>query len=154
MFIAGWGKDNKKIAEAGIRRCDNCNNYTTWEIYKTSKKTTLYFIPIAKWKKKYFLVCTTCNASYELKKSKKDEFLENVVRIPDNNVCAKIWNKIDSNFCIFLKNNTIDENKNISNWSKAIITELKNKGYKEKDIKYVLNIYIRYLEEKNLDKSN
>lgn len=57
MIIFGWGSGAKVLGEGFFLRCPNCGNATQWQIVETSKKFSLYFVPIAKWSTGYWLVC-------------------------------------------------------------------------------------------------
>lgn len=146
MFIASWGDNSKKIADAGIDECNNCNNYSIWEVHEVSKKASVFFVPVVKFKKKTFLVCTVCNAGYELNDEEKKNILKRTVEIPDNNVSAKIWQEVDSDFVKFMKENENSE-FNLSEWPEKEIKNLKSEGYMEDDIEYVLGIYLNKLKK-------
>jgi hypothetical protein len=66
MIIFGWGKNCKEIGKGLIRECPNCKNIRQWIIVQTSKKVTLYFVPVAKWNKEYFFICPVCNSGIQL----------------------------------------------------------------------------------------
>lgn len=67
MIIFGWGGNCRVLGEIGEADCDNCNNTARWVVVETSKKFTLYFMPVAKWSKKYFCICSVCDHGIELK---------------------------------------------------------------------------------------
>ena len=131
LVLFGWGKKSKKLADAGIMRCKNCNNYSTFEIRELTKNINLYFIPIAKWNKRTFLVCTTCEAGYELTKEGQEEILQEVMKIPDNKTSIEIFNKADSLFVDYVENK---KKKDFKGWDKHIKKELMKEGNKENEI--------------------
>lgn len=61
MLILGWGGEVKDLGPGPILSCPNCNNTTRWRVIQQRKKATLYFIPIARWSAKYFMLCPTCS---------------------------------------------------------------------------------------------
>jgi transcription elongation factor Elf1 len=67
MILVGWGGKQKKLGETFLIACPNCNNDTVWQVIETSKRITLYFVPVAKWAKEYFLVCPVCSAGLQLR---------------------------------------------------------------------------------------
>ncbi len=135
MIIGGWGKKSKKIADAGFFKCENCNNIATFEVHELANSISLYFIPVAKWSKKVYLVCSICQAGYELSESDTKKLLQETATLPDNITVAKIWNKMDSLFVKFTEGK-----KSLEGWDEFAIDEL-SKTYKEDDIEYILAHY-------------
>lgn len=138
LLLFGWGKKSKKLADAGIMKCKNCNNYSTFEVRELAKNINVYFIPIAKWDKRTFLVCTICEAGYELTKEGREKILQEMMTIPDNKTSVEIFNKIDSLFVDYMKTK---KEEGFKDWDKHIKKELAKEGYKKDDIDYVLPIY-------------
>jgi hypothetical protein len=66
MIVFGWGKNCKEIGKGLIQECPNCKNIKQWVIVQTSKKASLYFVPVAKWNKQYFCACPVCNNGVKL----------------------------------------------------------------------------------------
>lgn len=66
MIIFGWGKNSKEIGKGLIQECPNCKNVRQWIIVETSKKVSLYFVPVAKWNKEFFCICPVCNNGIKL----------------------------------------------------------------------------------------
>lgn len=142
MIIIGWGKNSKKIADAGIMKCKNCNNYSAFEVRELTSNIKIYFIPIAKWGRKTYLVCTVCDAGYELNEENKKEILQETVKIPDNKTSIEIFNKADSLFVKYAEGKTP---KDLKEWDREVKKGLEEEGYKEEDIDYVLPIYAESL---------
>lgn len=140
LILFGWGKKSKKLADAGIMKCKNCNNYSAFEIRELAKNINLYFIPIAKWDKRTFLVCPICEAGYELTKEGREKILQEVIKIPDNKICIEIFNRIDS-----LSIDYFEKKKDPKKWDSYIKKELIKEGNKKDDIDYVLPVYAESL---------
>ena len=136
VLIWGWGNQFRKVADVGIMKCGNCNNYSTFEIRELAKNVKIYFVPVAKWGRKYYLVCNKCEGAYELEKERLDKILSEISSMPNNQTSIDIWNSIDS-----LLAKMIDIN-DTENWGDKIIPKLKAKGYEEDDIKHVLSTFI------------
>jgi transcription elongation factor Elf1 len=66
MVIFGWGNDAKALSEGFFIRCPNCSNATQWQIVETSKRFSLYFVPVAKWSSQYWLVCPVCSSGIQI----------------------------------------------------------------------------------------
>ena len=66
MIIFGWGGRHKVLGEGFFIGCPNCGNATQWPVVETSKHVSLYFVPIAKWNKQYWMVCPVCSCGVEL----------------------------------------------------------------------------------------
>lgn len=66
MIIFGWGGNCKVLGEVGLVECPNCHNTSPWKIVETSKRVTLYFVPVAKWQRRYFCICPVCDCGTEL----------------------------------------------------------------------------------------
>jgi len=55
------------MGELGLNDCPNCNNAAIWRVVETSRKFTLYFVPVAKWARKYYCICPVCDCGVTLK---------------------------------------------------------------------------------------
>jgi len=94
-----------------------------------------FFIPIAKWNKKTYLVCPICEAGYKLSEDDTKKLLQDIASLPSSDISTELWNKIDVLFVKFMK-----ENKNIEEWNDFAKKELSTK-HKADDIEYVLSCY-------------
>lgn len=67
IFIAGVYPKQKKLEyNVGVNLCPNCGKYGRFEVYIEYKTFSLFFIPIIKWKKRYFIVTSCCQERFEL----------------------------------------------------------------------------------------
>ncbi|PKQ29934.1 MAG: hypothetical protein CVT60_02760 [Actinobacteria bacterium HGW-Actinobacteria-10] len=66
FFIFGWGNSDKTLGQGCTLECPNCHNVRQWSVVETSQKASLFFIPVAKWAPKYWMVCPICSWSVEL----------------------------------------------------------------------------------------
>lgn len=83
MILVGWGKKAKQLAFTGIEKCRNCKNWCRFDLYEMSRRVTLYFVPVAKWGKTYYVVCHTCQAGFEVGEPEAQELLRKSVGLPD-----------------------------------------------------------------------
>lgn len=95
-ILAGWGGKRKRIGNFGIRKCPNCNNWQPQGIYELSRQATLYFIPVAKWGKEYYVICPICEAGLPVVEEKLDELLRACILMPDDETARQIWNAFDT----------------------------------------------------------
>lgn len=150
MIIGGWGEKSKKIADAGILKCRNCKHNTAFEVHDLTKNASLFFVPVAKWGKKTYLVCTICTAGFEISETDKNKLLQDIASLPSNEISMQLWNKIDRIFVGFAKN-AHAKGKNLSDpsffedWLNFGQEEMNKEGFKNDDIKYVLGIFTKNL---------
>jgi len=146
MVLFGWGQESTKVCDAGVIKCDHCNNYATFEIRELARKATLYFIPVAKWDRKYYLVCSICQYGLELNMETKNKIFEESQSLPSNSTSIKIWNEMNR-----IAAEQIFELKDYKgdNYAKEIAVNIKLKllelNYKEEDVNYLLPLYLTYL---------
>ena len=97
MIFYGWGKDLRQIAYAGIEKCQNCRNHSHFWICESASYAELYFIKLAKWNKKSFLMCETCQRGVELAQSKINEIISTTIALPSYDSVCEMWKQLDSN---------------------------------------------------------
>ena len=67
FFIMGIDPRHKQLQyNNSVFICDRCGQYGRYEVFMTYMCFSLFFIPIFKWNKQYFVRTTCCNAQYEL----------------------------------------------------------------------------------------
>ena len=67
LFIAGVTQGTKEILyQAAVFVCGRCGRYGRYQVYMTYMCLSLFFIPILKWNKKYYVRTTCCQTVYEL----------------------------------------------------------------------------------------
>lgn len=94
MIIFGWGKKAKEIAYLGIHKCSNCKNYCRFDLYELANRISLYFIPVAKWGKKSYRVCSTCETGFEVAQPEKTELLRVSINLPAAEDVAAVWDSL------------------------------------------------------------
>jgi hypothetical protein len=93
-LLAGWGEGIKPIAYEGIMKCPNCKNYNHYFLVEVAKQASVFLVPVAKWSKKYYLMCSVCKFGSEVTESDKDEILIESVSLPDADVAGAIWDAL------------------------------------------------------------
>ena len=77
FFICGINPVRKAIKYEKMIICNKCGRYGRYEIYITYMCFNIFFIPIIKWDKHYYLETTCCGALYELDKNIGDKLKRN-----------------------------------------------------------------------------
>lgn len=63
FFIFGLGTKQQHLGAGEVRTCPRCQNTTQWARMKEFKQFTLFFVPVARWKRRQFEVCGICGAA-------------------------------------------------------------------------------------------
>lgn len=111
FFIGGISNGEKKLDYVQSIICSRCGTFGKMEVYMTYMCFSLFFIPIFKWNKKYFVKNTCCNSVYILdneigvKINRGDNILisENDLQLanynqPTVNKCSNCGYLVDENF--------------------------------------------------------
>lgn len=59
-----------------VVECDHCNNQETWQVIEVGRKFTLYFIPLFRYGRKYYLACPICSTGLEIAKKELEHYLQ------------------------------------------------------------------------------
>ena len=70
MIVFGWGTGAKELGNGSLSTCENCNNTNPFVVVESSKKITVYWIPVAKWSKQYFYICPVCSRGFQIPSKK------------------------------------------------------------------------------------
>lgn len=63
MFFFGYGTKQKLLGAGATRTCPRCHNTTQWNRVREFKQFSVFFIPVARWKRRQFEVCGICGAA-------------------------------------------------------------------------------------------
>ena len=66
FFICGINQEQKDLGSFGPYICGACGSYGRYQVYITYMCLSLFFIPIIKWSKKYYVQTTCCQSLYVL----------------------------------------------------------------------------------------
>jgi len=66
FFIFGISQGEKKLDFQQTAVCACCGGYGRYEVYMTYMYFSLFFIPIIRWKKQYFVTTACCGAVSEI----------------------------------------------------------------------------------------
>lgn len=156
MILVGWGKNAKHEADLGIMKCSNCSNYAPFVLITTKRKATLYFIPVAKWDKKYYMMCGVCEAGLEMDEEKAQELIREVISYPSNDLALEIFSKmedkISSSIEKLLESETNTGEEFVKTFTDKVIENAKADGYQEKDINCVISVFMEHAGSQLLPK--
>ena len=66
FFVFGVSSKEESIDFTQTKVCSNCGAYGRFEVYLTYSYFSLFFIPLIKWKRKYFVRTTCCDSLYTI----------------------------------------------------------------------------------------
>lgn len=66
FFIMGITPGEKKLNYNQMVICHQCGSYGRYEVFMTWTCLSLFFIPVFKWNKHYYVRTTCCNTTFEL----------------------------------------------------------------------------------------
>lgn len=66
FFIMGMNSGRKDLKFSQMIICDQCGQYGRLSVFYTCTVLSLFFIPILKWNKKYYVQAECCGALYQL----------------------------------------------------------------------------------------
>ena len=146
--INGIGKvpDFKKISDVYFGECETCKKMVVLELICQSKKFTVYWIPVAKWQKEFFIFCPKCDSGIKVSVERVEELKKIGENMPNKKLIIEAWqdamNYHANNFYNSTRNGELD---------KDYITNLKGHlrklEYGKDIIDYVIPIYIENIIE-------
>ncbi|MDO4553583.1 MAG: zinc ribbon domain-containing protein [Lachnospiraceae bacterium] len=66
FFIMGVNQGRKNILHHQLVICDRCNQYGRYEVMMTYMYFSLFFLPLFRWKRRYFVKTSCCHSLYQL----------------------------------------------------------------------------------------
>ena len=64
MFLLfGLATRQKPLGAGATRTCPRCHNATTWARVREHRQLTLFFVPVARWKRRVLEVCGICGTT-------------------------------------------------------------------------------------------
>ena len=63
FFLFGFGTKQHHVGPGSTRTCPRCHNTTRWERMREFKQSTVFLVPVARWKRRQFEVCGTCGTA-------------------------------------------------------------------------------------------
>jgi hypothetical protein len=66
FFLFGFGAKEKYLGPGAVRTCPNCGNTTPWTRVRRVKQVTVFFLPVARWGRRQFEICSVCGTAVEV----------------------------------------------------------------------------------------
>lgn len=63
LLLFGFGTMQKFLGAGATRTCPRCHNTTQWNRMREFKQFTVFFVPVARWKRRNFEVCGICGTA-------------------------------------------------------------------------------------------
>ncbi len=66
FFLFGFGTKQEHLGPGQTRTCLRCHNTTQWARLREFKQFTVFFVPVARWRRRQLEVCGICGAAVEV----------------------------------------------------------------------------------------
>jgi len=66
IFFFGLGTKQQHLGPGDTRTCPRCHNTTQWTRMREFKQFTVFFVPVARWKRRQLETCGICGAAIEV----------------------------------------------------------------------------------------
>lgn len=63
FFLFGFGTKQKSLGPGDVRTCPRCHNTSQWLRMRQFSQFSVFFVPVARWKRRQFESCGICGAS-------------------------------------------------------------------------------------------
>ncbi|MFQ1002814.1 zinc-ribbon domain-containing protein [Modestobacter sp. SSW1-42] len=60
FFLFGFGTKQTDLGPGEVRTCPDCGNTTQWARVRQSRQLTVFFVPVARWRREELEVCPVC----------------------------------------------------------------------------------------------
>ncbi|SFQ19204.1 hypothetical protein SAMN02910358_01025 [Lachnospiraceae bacterium XBB1006] len=67
LLVFGVGDERKDLDFNQIITCEDCGAYGSFRVFMTYTACTVFFIPVVKWNKRYYVQTRCCKTLYELR---------------------------------------------------------------------------------------
>ena len=116
FFVMGVNQGRKTIPHHQLVICDQCGQYGRYEVIMTYMYFSFFFLPLFKWKKRYFVKTSCCHCLYQLnpkvgkylaRGAEVEISLDDMILIQEG--AAVKQEAIDHKFCIHCGYTTTDD---------------------------------------------
>lgn len=148
LVFYGHGEEFRPIAHAGIEQCPVCNQFFNFHIYEDSAYFTLYFVPVARWNQKYFLVCHGCRQRFTLQPHEHERLLQWSVNVPPHEICVEIWNRLYTTLAsVQSLHPTAEQNATTSFHAVRNTVDLLRQNYRHEHVTYVMERFVHLMTD-------
>jgi hypothetical protein len=63
FLLFGLTTKQQHLGAGEVRACPRCHNTTQWARMREFKQFTLFFVPVARWRRRRFEICGICGTS-------------------------------------------------------------------------------------------
>jgi hypothetical protein len=63
FFLFGYGIKQRQLGAGQTRTCPRCHNTSQWMRMQQFKQFSLFFVPLARWKRQHLEVCGICGSA-------------------------------------------------------------------------------------------
>ena len=126
MIVVGWGKKGNKVGYVGINKCPKCKNYAHFSLYELVSNVKLYFVTVAKFNKKRYMVCEVCDTGYELNEDQFLAFTQESLNNFDRATTDQVWDYIADRFSELTEQIDTSDPDRYENIYSTILNEITN----------------------------
>lgn len=140
-IIINWGEEAKKVCEAGLARCPNCQGVVGLEVWRTAKTAGAYYLKLLKWHKEYWLVCPACQAGAPLSQADFQRIRAEGRQLPSNDTALSLYSFLTESFGHWLE--ALGEKPSfVSAWVQRAKKALRAKGHATAHVEYILAFWM------------
>ena len=66
FFLFGFGIKQQDLGPGQVRTCPNCGNTSQWARVREFRQLTVFFVPVARWRRRHLEVCGICGTAVEV----------------------------------------------------------------------------------------
>lgn len=66
FFVVGLGTKQQHLGPGETRTCPTCRNTTQWMRVRQFQQLTLFFVPVARWKRRQLETCGICGTTVDV----------------------------------------------------------------------------------------
>jgi hypothetical protein len=66
FFLFGLGTKQQDLGPGQTRTCPRCHNTTRWERIRQFRHFSVFFVPVARWKRRQLEVCGICGTAVDV----------------------------------------------------------------------------------------
>lgn len=75
FFFGSAGTKSEVVGEGYELDCPRCHNVRRWPIARSQKQASVFFVPVARWGREYWMYCPICSNSVELSEPEANQVL-------------------------------------------------------------------------------